>query len=256
MVCSAVQLLFLHHYNVGLFIVPGPPLEFIGSSNSSTTITLTWKPPLLIRVIANYTLQCFTEGEKVLNISLNGSLTTTTLSGLLPNTNYSCNITAYSSVGGRGSPATTTVTTLLGGKQSQDTISTFSQFYTKIISPTHEIIITTLFYLGQPAEFMGVSNSSTMITFTWKPPLHIDGIVTNYTFQCSTPGDGVTHNLIFNSSQITTTLSGLLPYTSYSCNITAHTSVGRGPAATTSVVVICELLKIRLCVTPSPGVEH
>ena len=36
-------------------------------------------------------------------------------------------------------------------------------------------------------------------------------------------------------SQTTTTLSGLLPYTSYSCNITAHTSVGGGPAATTSV---------------------
>ena len=69
----------LHHYNTGLFIVPGLPLEFVGSSNSSTTITLTWKPPLLIRAIANYTLQCFTEGEKVLNISLNGSLTTTTL---------------------------------------------------------------------------------------------------------------------------------------------------------------------------------
>ena len=81
---------------------------------------------------------------------------------------------------------------------------------------------------------MGSSNIN-IITFTWKPPLHIDGIVTNYSFQCSIPGDGVTRNLIFDSSQTTTTLSGLLPYTSYFCNITAHTSVGRGPAATTSV---------------------
>ena len=36
------------------------------------------------------------------------------------------------------------------------------------------------------------------------------------------------------ASQTTTTLSGLMPYTNYSCNITAHTSAGGGPAAALS----------------------
>ena len=58
-----------------------------------------------------------------------------------------------------------------------------------------------------------------------------NGVIIEYQLQCSGGGE------IFNRTVIgtTTTLSGLLPYTNYSCNITAHTSVGGGPAATTSV---------------------
>ena len=94
--------------------------------------------------------------------------------------------------------------------------------------------------LAQLTEFRGVSNNSKSITFTWKPPQNTSGmiIVTNYTFQCSIPGNGVTHNLTINNSQTTITLSGLLPYTNYSCNITAHTSGGEGSAATTSVTTL------------------
>ena len=108
----------------------------------------------------------------------------------------------------------------------------------------HAVIMHHFLYFsisGQPAEFMGASNSSTSITFTWKPPRNISGIITNYTFQCSTPGAGVIiHNLNFliNSSLTTTTLSGFLPYTSYSCSIIAHTSAGGGPAATVSVTTL------------------
>ena len=58
-----------------------------------------------------------------------------------------------------------------------------------------------------------------------------NGVITEYQLQCSGGGK------VFNSTvmETTTTLSGLLPYTNYSCSITAHTSVGGGPAATTSV---------------------
>ena len=60
-----------------------------------------------------------------------------------------------------------------------------------------------------------------------------NGVITEYQLQCS--GGGQVFNRTVMGSQTTATLSGLLPYTSYSCNITAHTSVGGGPAATTSV---------------------
>ena len=94
--------------------------------------------------------------------------------------------------------------------------------------------------LAQPTEFRGVSNISKSITFTWKPPLNTSGMIiaTNYSFQCSIPGSGVTHNLTLDSSQTTITLSGLMPYTNYSCRITAHTSGGEGLAATTSVTTL------------------
>ena len=86
---------------------------------------------------------------------------------------------------------------------------------------------------------MGASNSSSTITLSWSPPAKPNGVITRYSMLCSHTA-GVVMNISqnFNSSQTTTTLSGLLPYTNYSCSITAHTSVGGGPAATINVPTI------------------
>ena len=81
--------------------------------------------------------------------------------------------------------------------------------------------------------FMSVNIDSTSISFKWNIPLTPNGIILKYMLQCSGLPDK--QNLQLNGSQTTATLSGLHPYTNYSCNITAHTSVGGGPAATTSV---------------------
>ena len=56
---------------------------------------------------------------------------------------------------------------------------------------------------------------------------------TEYQLQCS--GGGQVYNWTVMGLQTTASLSRLIPYTNYSCNITAHTRVGGGPAATTSV---------------------
>ena len=77
------------------------------------------------------------------------------------------------------------------------------------------------------------SVSIEMSTFQWKAPKEPNGIVTSYLLVCA---DGMrVFNQTLNGSQTITTLSGLLPYTNYSCSITAHTSVGGGPAANTIV---------------------
>ena len=86
---------------------------------------------------------------------------------------------------------------------------------------------------GPPRQFFGVAASSTSITVSWSAPGTPNGVITEYQLQCS--GGGQSYSPVVPGSQTTTTLSGLLPYTNYSCNITAHTSVGGGPAATTSV---------------------
>ena len=81
--------------------------------------------------------------------------------------------------------------------------------------------------------FMVKNVSSKVSMFQWKVPEKPNGIITSYHLKCA---DGLSvFNQTINGSQTTTTLSGLLPYTNYSCNITAHTSVGGGPAATISV---------------------
>ena len=81
---------------------------------------------------------------------------------------------------------------------------------------------------------MGISDSSTSIKLTWSAPVKPNGVITGYILQCRS-AEGETRLQRLMSSQITNVLSGLLPYTNYSCSITAHTSAGEGPAATTSV---------------------
>ena len=78
--------------------------------------------------------------------------------------------------------------------------------------------------------------TSKSVTLTWKPPTEPNGFISEYQFQCS--GENYVVNSNVTGSQTTNTLNGLLPYTNYSCSITAHTSVGGGPAATTSVTTL------------------
>ena len=77
---------------------------------------------------------------------------------------------------------------------------------------------------------MSIADNATSITVSWSAPA---GVITNYQLQCS--GGSQIFNWTVKGSQTTTTLNELLPYTNYSCNITAHNSVGGGPAATTNV---------------------
>ena len=81
--------------------------------------------------------------------------------------------------------------------------------------------------VGSPRHFFGIAANSTSIILAWSAPLTPNGVITEYQLQCSGGGQ------VFNRTvmETTTTLSGLLPYTNYSCSITAHTSAGGGPAA-------------------------
>ena len=90
---------------------------------------------------------------------------------------------------------------------------------------------------GPPAEFMGISNTSRSITFTFKPPQKPNGV---YSLQCCSAiiDDKKAHMLSLNGTQSRITLTGLLPYTNYSCNITAHNIFGEGKAATINVVTM------------------
>ena len=86
---------------------------------------------------------------------------------------------------------------------------------------------------GPPRQVMSINKNSTSITVSWIVPATPNGVITEYQLQCSNQKQVFNHNV--KGSQTTTTLSGLLPYTNYSCSITAHTRVGGGPAATISV---------------------
>ena len=78
------------------------------------------------------------------------------------------------------------------------------------------------------------SPNSTSLVILWTPPVKPNGVIIEYQLQCF--GGKQEYRWTVRGSQTTTTLSGLLPYTNYSCSITAHTSVGGGPAQHISVL--------------------
>ena len=87
---------------------------------------------------------------------------------------------------------------------------------------------------GPPRQVFAIAENSKTITLLWSAPSTPNGVITEYQLQCSGGGQVFSRTVMETS----TTLSGLLPYTNYSCSITAHTSAGGGPAATTSVTTL------------------
>ena len=86
---------------------------------------------------------------------------------------------------------------------------------------------------SSPDKFHANFTSTQTFKLQWKLPKTPNGVITQYQVYCTDGEQILEHTL--NGSQTTITLSGLLSYTNYSCSITAHTSVGGGPAATTIV---------------------
>ena len=90
---------------------------------------------------------------------------------------------------------------------------------------------------GEPQNFTITKVTANNITFSWLPPLiHLrNGNITHYSLRCcydnSTDVITLEHLQIHDTTYL---LINLLPYTNYSCNVGASTSVGEGPS--TSIV--------------------
>ena len=84
-----------------------------------------------------------------------------------------------------------------------------------------------------------VAGSPSQLSASWSVPIPRNGIITGYTVYCNTSanqsypeqiiGPNVpTIRSVVNGTTLAATLSGLSPYTQYSCYVTANTSVGEG----------------------------
>ena len=198
----------------------GPPQNFT-ISVTSRSIAFSWSPPLLSQRngdITGYNLTCTVGG--VTN-SARFIVTSLTLP-VEPFTNYSCTVSAATVVGD-GLP-----TSAINGVTHEESecfslVSCFSLCFSVSTEPE-----------SPPNNFSGVSKNFSSIFLNWDIPQKPNGVITHYQLYSSGGGQ------VFNRSVIetTTTLSGLLPYTNYSCSITAHTSVGGGPAATINLTTL------------------
>ena len=88
-----------------------------------------------------------------------------------------------------------------------------------------------------------VAGSPTQLSASWSVPIPRNGIITGYSVYCNTsanqsyPEQVIGSNVptirsAVNGTTLATTLTGLNPYTQYSCYVTANTSVGEGRPST------------------------
>ena len=197
----------------------GPPRQVSAIAKNSKSLNVTWSAPATPNgVITEYQLQC-SGGGQVFNHTVMETMTT--LSGLLPYTNYSCSITAHTSVGG-GPAATISVTTL------QDSELKFNASNTIIL-----LSITNSVPSGPPQSFRLVAMSHN-ITLSWSPPLpsQRNGVIISYLITCSSGGSIINST---RTSSTSLTITGLEPFTNYTCSVRATTVVGDGPAAVNTV---------------------
>ena len=104
--------------------------------------------------------------------------------------------------------------------------------------------------IGEPQNFTIIKVTANSISFSWHPPLiHLrNGNITHYSLRCSyynfTHFTSSEHFLIQDTSY---SLSNLLPYTNYSCNVSASTSVGEGSSTGNIVTRTDEDSKTMFC---------
>ena len=77
---------------------------------------------------------------------------------------------------------------------------------------------------------MFASSNSHNLTLSWSPPLpsRRNGVIISYRINCSS-GDIIINTTRTSSTSLT--ITGLQPFTNYTCSVSASTIIGDGPAA-------------------------
>ena len=80
-----------------------------------------------------------------------------------------------------------------------------------------------------PENFNGTIVSSYSISFYWNPPPknHQNGVIISYQLRVMILETGVNFN--YTTSDVFIEVTGLTPFTTYSCIVAAETSIGLGP---------------------------
>jgi netrin-G3 ligand len=186
-------------------IPSGPPKGLINTSITAYSISFNWSPPSDCSrngIITHYSLYCSYYNathphlqQSIVNDTIIG--TQHTLDNLLPFTNYTCQLTSSTSVG--EGPNTTSI-----------------------------VVLTSEAAPATPPTMLNISaHNSTALNLSWSKPIQPNGIITHYSINCS--NETVSSRYITNSTSETELISGLLPYTNYTCSVSGYTIVGRGP---------------------------
>ena len=111
-------------------------------------------------------------------------------------------------------------------------------------------LVNKIFYFVAPSSprnfsLSSVADSPTQLSASWSVPIPRNGIISGYSVYCNTSANQTYPEQVIGSNvptirsavsgtTLATTLTGLNPYTQYSCYVTANTSVGQGSPSTIS----------------------
>eukprot|EP00731_Ephydatia_muelleri_P007375 Em0003g1623a len=207
--------------------VPSSPLALSVSAvpGSPNQLSASWSPPIPKNgIIIVYTMYCNTSAsqaypEQVIGPNVpttrsvvNGTTLAVTFStGVNPNSQYDCYVTASTSVG-EGTPSSIITTRTLESV------------------PSSPLALSVSTVPGLPNQ----------LSASWSSPIPKNGIIIAYTIYCNTSasqaypeqvmGPNVpTARSVVNGTMLAVTFStGLNPYSQYDCYVTANTSVGEG----------------------------
>ena len=82
---------------------------------------------------------------------------------------------------------------------------------------------------------MILNSSAVIVTWQPPPPEHQNGIVTAYVVSVSLEGNDTTPQY-YNTTSLSLTLVGLLPFSTYTVAVAAETDIGRGPFSTSFTI--------------------
>ena len=99
----------------------------------------------------------------------------------------------------------------------------------------------------QNVTLSAVAGTPSQLSASWSAPIPKNGIITGYSMYCNIsanqtyPEQVIGSNVptiisVVNGTTLAVTLGGLIPYTMYSCYVTANTSVGEGSPSTITTV--------------------
>ena len=206
-------------------------LEGVASTNPAEppSLTFNWLVPNVTNGdILYYSLTCVSEGIAD-PPSVTSNTTSATISNLENGLQYCCTVTARNAVEDSMPSEQQCISTIEIGIFIVVNIIVFKQLLYIILftAPT-----------GEPQGFMTRVTDSRNVTFTWLLPVLTErnGNITNYSLTCTATGREAFLPRVYPVAESNSyTLTGLKPDTSYTCQVFANNSVGRGPTANLSL---------------------
>ena len=221
------------------FAEPGsPPTNLQISSATSSSVTITWGPPLTPNgVIVSYTVSYSSSTEMVSIVLHNPMQTTHRITSLRAFTNYKISVYASTRIGGGPSASVVKKTEessnlFLQMKSNVCTVAMYVACMTFLRSLSNSATVPTS-YLGPsapPEDIQFFVTGSTTATVTWSPPPVDDqnGVVVYYSLTIEDLQFNARIEVI-NSTNSTYYLTGLNEFNEYRCRIAAATIKGLGP---------------------------